>query len=565
MVAGGTSGPGMGGAGIDELHARCEICLDMLSKFARIHLEVDTPTRRIPADEPDWIGRLRKVCLHVLAITGWEFSADVEHVMATELRAAYVQMGAVWKCVPEKFKLDEIDGGWWTDEARSGMLATYDHPTPQSLLLPAGYGGFRNTEDHISYAWLAVWLGKLGLGYGVALAYLAEVLGSEGNIASRVTAVMHGVFQTDVADVRAAEAAFQRGKIAATQIRWDEAATHFDKAARLDPTYVHLNEAGIFAERAARHKTALRNFEELLKLSRREYGDRSPKTATVFNNLASVLQATGRYAEAEPLHRQALEIRRKALGEAHPDYATSLHNLAGVLQATGKYAEAESLYRQALEICRKALGEVHPDYAMDLNNLASVLQATGRYAEAEPLHRQALGIRRKALGEAHPDYAMDLNNLASLQKATGKYTEAEPLYRQALEICRKALGEAHPSYAVVLNNLAGVLQATSRYAEAEPLYRQALEIRRKALGEEHPDYAISLHNLASLLKATSQYAEAEPLYQQAVEIVRASLGDDHPNTRRLAGNYVRLLRAQFPDHPALAELNAVFGEDVSSN
>ncbi len=186
MVAGGTNGPGTGDEGIAEWRARCERCLTMLGEFTRIHLEIDAPTRRMRADEPDWIGRLRKVCLHVLAINGWEFSAGVEHVMATELRAAYEQMDAVWECVPEKFKLDEIDADWWANEAKNGILAAYDHPTPQSLLLPAGRGGFRNGEDRMSYVQLAVWLGHLGLGYGLALTYLAEVLGAERNTASRV-------------------------------------------------------------------------------------------------------------------------------------------------------------------------------------------------------------------------------------------------------------------------------------------------------------------------------------------------------------------------------------------
>ena len=62
---------------------------------------------------------------------------------------------------------------------------------------------------------------------------------------------------------------------------------------------------GRFAGYAARYKTALRHFEELLNLSRHEHGERSPKTATALNNLADVLRATGRYTEAESLHRQA--------------------------------------------------------------------------------------------------------------------------------------------------------------------------------------------------------------------------------------------------------------------
>ena len=70
------------------------------------------------------------------------------------------------------------------------MLATYDHPTPQSLMLSAGRGGFRNGENGMNYAQLAVWLGTLGLGYGLALVHLSQMLGSEEDTMSRVMAVV---------------------------------------------------------------------------------------------------------------------------------------------------------------------------------------------------------------------------------------------------------------------------------------------------------------------------------------------------------------------------------------
>ena len=190
MVAGGTNSSGTGDEGVDELRGRCERCLGLLDDLTHIHLTIDAPTRRIGAGEPDWIFRLRKVCLHVMAINGLEIGAGVEHVMATELRAAYWQMDAVWKRVPEKFRLEEMGRGPWDDEARKGLLATYDHPTPQSLMFPAGAGGFGNGETWRSYAQLAVWLCRLGLGYGLALGYLAEVLGAEEDVVSRVTVAL---------------------------------------------------------------------------------------------------------------------------------------------------------------------------------------------------------------------------------------------------------------------------------------------------------------------------------------------------------------------------------------
>ena len=164
----------------------------MLRDLARIHLEIDAPKRRIGADDPDWIFRLRKVCLHAVALSGWDVSVENVHAMATELRAAYVQMAAVWECLPEEFRLDEIKGSWWANEARSGVLARFDHPTPLDLAYPLSEGGFGEDEDPKSYLQMAMWLGKLGVGYGMALAYLAQHLGTHGDIASRVATVMGG-------------------------------------------------------------------------------------------------------------------------------------------------------------------------------------------------------------------------------------------------------------------------------------------------------------------------------------------------------------------------------------
>ena len=78
----------------------------------------------------------------------------------------------------------EIDGSRWANEARAGLLATFDHPTPLSLAFPLAKGGFGDVEDPKIYLQMAAWLVRLGLGYGLALTYLAKVLGSEGDISS---------------------------------------------------------------------------------------------------------------------------------------------------------------------------------------------------------------------------------------------------------------------------------------------------------------------------------------------------------------------------------------------
>ena len=163
----------------------------MLRDLARIHVEIDAPTRTVGADDPEWVFRLRKLCLHAVAITNCEVNFDSVHVITTELRAAYEQMDAVWKRLPDQFRFAE-DGSWWSNEARDG-LAAYNHPTMMSLTLPLADGGFADAEDPKSYLQLAIWLGRLGCGYGLALAYLARVLGTDADIDSRLEAVLADV------------------------------------------------------------------------------------------------------------------------------------------------------------------------------------------------------------------------------------------------------------------------------------------------------------------------------------------------------------------------------------
>ena len=61
------------------------------------------------------------------------------------------------------------------------------------------------------------------------------------------------------------------------------------------------------------------------------------------SNLAQLLQAQWRLAEAEALAREALAGRRSTLGDAHPHTQTSYQTLLGLLTAQGKHRDAREL------------------------------------------------------------------------------------------------------------------------------------------------------------------------------------------------------------------------------
>ncbi len=55
--------------------------------------------------------------------------------------------------------------------------------------------------------------------------------------------------------------------------------------------------------------------------------------------------------------RRALIIDEKSFGPEHPNVAIGLSNLAQLLQATNRLAEAEPLMRRALAACNTAAGD----------------------------------------------------------------------------------------------------------------------------------------------------------------------------------------------------------------
>jgi tetratricopeptide (TPR) repeat protein len=158
--------------------------------------------------------------------------------------------------------------------------------------------------------------------------------------------------------------------------------------------------------------------------------------------------------------RRALAIDETVFGKGHPDVARDLNNLALLLKATNRLAEAEPLMRRALAIVETSFGKDHSRTAVQLNNLAQFLNETDRPDEAEPLMRRALAIDEAVFGEDHPDVARDANNLALLLYAADRFVEAEPLMSKVLQILgasTAATGHLHPNLGSAIVNYDALL------------------------------------------------------------------------------------------------------------
>jgi tetratricopeptide (TPR) repeat protein len=268
-----------------------------------------------------------------------------------------------------------------------------------------------------------------------------------------------------------------------------------------------LELAGLSAHRAIQYDRAMQHFREAEKLTDRN-GDLN-EWVRLQDEIADLLVAQGRYANAEKLFRSVIEARTRVLGPEHPNTLDSRHRLIYALSRQSKYAEAEAEAREVLKLREKVLGLDNPDTVVSRYNLAEPLVEQGKYAEAETLYRDVIRLEEKMFGPEHPRTLAARVGLATVLSSEGKNAEAEPLYREIIRLDQKVYGAEHPYTLNDRQNLATALQADGKYAEAEEEYRDVIKIDTKIIGPEHPDTLICRNNFAEMLDDQGKYAEAE--------------------------------------------------------
>lgn len=123
-------------------------------------------------------------------------------------------------------------------------------------------------------------------------------------------------------------------------------------------------------------------------------GVKEPRFAAAAE-MAAVLEARGRLAEAEALLRHAVEERRRARGPVYGPFVEDLGALARNLAAQRRWPDAERAFRERLAAGLRLHGEVHPVTAASYEGLAQAVREQGRAAEAEAMAARAAAIRQQ--------------------------------------------------------------------------------------------------------------------------------------------------------------------------
>jgi tetratricopeptide (TPR) repeat protein len=253
-----------------------------------------------------------------------------------------------------------------------------------------------------------------------------------------------------------------------------------------------------------------------------------------YNDLAQVIGDGGRLAESVELTGKVVDVLARHLKRTDRALIVARSNYATGLAQLGRYAEAEPLMREALAAVIESKGPNAPDVAAILQPLAQTLSYRKQFAEAESLARRSYAIRQEAFGPTSPLALVSTRTVLSILTDAGRCSEAMPMARDLIAQRGRVLTETDITLSHAFLLLGECLAATGSLPEAEAAVRQALALRSAALPPTHWAIASTKSVLGQILARRGRRPEAERFLVEGLDGLRRELGSDHREVQEAA-------------------------------
>jgi tetratricopeptide (TPR) repeat protein len=271
------------------------------------------------------------------------------------------------------------------------------------------------------------------------------------------------------------------------------------------------------------------------------------------NDLATLLQYRGEYAEAEKLFRK--NIANGCFTHNPKDLAKSLVNLGLLLKSQGLLDTAKEAYRDAMRtLVDTKSPSVHQDIARIQNNLAAIFAKQGEASEAVPLYQSALAKLTKAFGPSSQEVGIVCANYCSLLLNLDRAKEAEEYLSTAMTNAINGLGFLHPDTAHIANNLASAKYYQGKFQSAAQAAAIAYKANRAAIGLNSPQTLISAINYAVILTKAGRLASASSTLMEVALEAKSFWASPNLATEKIIISFATMLAKLGKEKAALGIL-----------
>lgn len=260
--------------------------------------------------------------------------------------------------------------------------------------------------------------------------------------------------------------------------------------------------------------------EERLLAAMKLAGDDAEQART-WNNLGSVYQGQGRYAEAKKAYHRSVALWERVEGVGGPRKAYALHNLAGLLADLRRPAEAERHVRRTLEIHRNWPDEPGPGMDSILNNLGILQIARKRYVDAERTFLEALAENAREPGVRRRERISFLHNLAMVRLRLGRVQEAVQGFEESIVLGESIYGPDSARLGWLHLGLAQAYSVAGRELDTARRLEIAKSIAESRFPATHPLRVQVLAEYARLLRRQHRGREAKQAEREAASLLKA--------------------------------------------
>ncbi len=244
-----------------------------------------------------------------------------------------------------------------------------------------------------------------------------------------------------------------------------------------------------YKESLAYYLESLHQYEQLINI------ETDLTIADTYQGLAVSYAQQREWESSELYYKKLLALYRKSYNEEHPVILETISSLTNVLEALGKFLEAEELCGSSLDNCIKILGEAHPVTQNASAALARVKLSNGHKEEAEQMYRQAIRYSSLSLGEEDDQTITLKYSLAQLLIQKHEYKESEQILHQVIRGQENNKGEYDKDTLGMYQYIGELYLLKLQVLSAREYFTKAYEGRKQVEGLEHPLTYASLFSI----------------------------------------------------------------------